>query len=362
MVMAWLSKVFALNRAGLNWPRGVLFLDVMLVPLFVGWAIGYEQYILGAVFGALFTLLIDPGGPIAWRVVRLGVFAVAGAGVTAVGFSLGGTAWGWLVLVSFAVTFVAGLAAALGAHPFVGALFLNLWFIIALAFAVGLHQHPRVTSHLWAQVVAWVAGSAFWILVTFVVWLSRGRRDMPQPFVELPADTSRRRPSPQLIVFALIRAFAIAGSVSLAYGLNLSHADWLPIATLIAMKPDLQQTTLVSAQRLVGALVGAVAAGLLLLVPAAEHGLTLYAVDRALEVVAIVILMHGIAVIFWNYAVYSAAIAAAVLILVDLTQPSDYSAEGDRVLWTLIGVAIATFVMLLTRLLAQRSAKRTATA
>jgi uncharacterized membrane protein YccC len=358
--MTWLSKVFAFNAAGLHWPRGVLFLDVILVPVFVGWAIGNEQYILGAVIGAGFTLLIDPGGPIAQRLARLGIFAAAGAGVTALGFSLGATAWGWLVLVSFGITLAAGLTAALGAHPFVEALFLNLWFIIALANAIGLHQHTRVTSHLWAQVLAWVAGSGLWILVTVAVWLVHGRRDMPQPVAELPADFTRRRPSRQLIAFALIRAIAIAGSVALAYGLNLPHGDWLPIATLIAMKPDLHQTTFMSAQRLVGTLIGAAAAGLLLLVPAAEHGPRLDTVDQALEMVAIVILMHAIAVVFWNYAVFSAAIAAAILILADLQQPTDYSAEGDRVLWTLFGVAIATSVILLTQLLPKRTAQRTA--
>ena len=39
-VASWLSNVFQLNPTGLNWPRGVLFLDVMLVPLVVFWAIG----------------------------------------------------------------------------------------------------------------------------------------------------------------------------------------------------------------------------------------------------------------------------------------------------------------------------------
>ncbi len=60
--MAWLSKVFELNPEGLNWPRAVLFLDVALVPLVVFWAIGYEQYLLSALFGALFAWLADPGG------------------------------------------------------------------------------------------------------------------------------------------------------------------------------------------------------------------------------------------------------------------------------------------------------------
>ncbi len=32
-VMSWPGKVFELNPGGLNWPRAVLTLDVMLVPL-----------------------------------------------------------------------------------------------------------------------------------------------------------------------------------------------------------------------------------------------------------------------------------------------------------------------------------------
>ena len=106
-----------------------------------------------------------------------------------------------------------------------------------------------------------------------------------------------------------------------------------------------------------GALIGAVAAALLLLIPASEHGLRLFAIERGLEVVALVLLMHGAAIRFWNYALYTGAIAAGVLILVDLPQPSNYSAEGYRVLWTLCGVAIGVLVMLLAGLLAKRTAK-----
>jgi hypothetical protein len=60
------------------------------------------------------------------------------------------------------------------------------------------------------------------------------------------------------------------------------------------MKPSLQQTTLVGAQRLVGAMIGA-AAAVLLLIPASEH-------------------------------------------VLDVPQPANYGAEGDRVIWTLCGV------------------------
>jgi hypothetical protein len=59
-------------------------------------------------------------------------------------------------------------------------------------------------------VLAWAGGSALWVALNFVAWLIRGRQDQPQPFAELPGDTSRRKLTPPLIMFALIRAIAVA--------------------------------------------------------------------------------------------------------------------------------------------------------
>ncbi len=352
----WLSKVFAKNAAGLNWARGVLFLDVALVPLVVLAAIGYQQYLLSALFGVLFSWVIDPGGSYGQRAARIAGFGLLGAGLTALGFGIGGDAWGWLVLAIFGVTLVAGLTITLGVHRFVAAMALNLWFIIALGFAFSLHPHPHLTSYTWAQTAAWAGGSALWIAVTFLEWLIRGRADRPQPMAELPGDTARRSLTGPVAMFAVIRALAIAGAAALAFGLNLSHGYWMPIATMIAMKPDLSSSTLIAAQRLTGAAIGAGAAALLLLIPANETGLRLLAIVHGLEIVAIVLLMHGLATRFWNYAIYCAAIAAAVLILVDLPQPSNFDAVGYRVAWTASGVGIGVLVMLLAGLLGKRTA------
>jgi hypothetical protein len=137
-VVSWLSKVFELNPAGLNWPRAVLFLDVMLVPLVVFWAIGHEEYLLSALFGALFAVLADPGGGYGQRAARIAGFALIGAGLTALGFGIGGDAWGWLVLAASAVTLTAGLAVTFGVRRLVAAVLLNVWFIVALAAAFSL--------------------------------------------------------------------------------------------------------------------------------------------------------------------------------------------------------------------------------
>jgi hypothetical protein len=352
---SWLSKVFELNPAGLNWPRAVLILDVLLVPLVVFWAIGYEQYLLSAVFGVLFAALADPGGGYRQRAFSIFVFGAIGAGLTALGFGIGGDAWGWLVLAAFAVTLVAGLAVMFGVHRFVAALLLNIWFIIALAVAFSLHHHTHITQYTWAQTVAWAGGSLLWIALTFGAWLVRGRHDEQPPIAEVPGGTSRRKLTPPLITFAVLRALVMAGTVAIAFGaISASHGYWLAIAAIVAMKPSLEQSMLIGVQRVAGALIGGVAAGLLLLIPANVHGLRLFATHRALEVVALVLLIHGVGTRFYNYALYYSAISAGVLLLIDLPQPTNYSDEGYRLLWTLCGAAIGVFVMLLAGLLGKR--------
>ncbi|WP_034272795.1 FUSC family protein [Actinospica robiniae] len=352
--------MFRLSPAGLNWPRAVFFLDVGLIPLIVMWAVGHEQYLLSALFGLLFTALVDPGGSYRHRAVHIGGFALLGAGLTAWAFGMGAEAWGWFVLAAFAVTLAAGLAVVFGVHRFVAALLLNVWFIVALALSSELH-HTRIPDYVWAQTLAWVGGAALWLVMALLWWLVRGRPELPAPIAELPGDTERRALTKPVVLFAAIRALAIAGSTALAFGLGLSHGYWMPIATLIAMKPSLGQATTFAVQRIAGALIGAAAAMLLLLIPASENGLRLFVIDRGLEVVALVLFVHAAATRFWNYAIYCAFIAAGVLTLLDLTQPSNYGAEGDRVLWTLSGVGIGVLVLLLAELLGKRTTRHAST-
>jgi uncharacterized membrane protein YccC len=132
----------------------------------------------------------------------------------------------------------------------------------------------------------------------------------------------------------------------------------MAVAAIVAMKPSLEQSTLAAAQRVAVALIGGVAAGLLL-IPANVHGLRLFAIDRGLEVVALVLLVHGVGTRFYNYALYYSAISAAVLLLIDLPQPTNYGNEGYRLLWTLCGVAIGVLVMLLATALGRRRAAKT---
>ena len=114
------------------------------------------------------------------------------------------------------------------------------------------------------------------------------------------------------------------------------------------MKPALDQAKLASEQRLIGAAIGAVLAAVFLLTVKNKH---------ALELITIALLTLGGALRFANYALYCTAIAAGVLIALDIPNPGDFAAEAERVLYTFIGLAVGLLVMLLASRLAQRTAK-----
>ena len=175
-----------------------------------------------------------------------------------------------------------------------------------------------------------------------------GRKAEPQPVAEIPGNISPRPLTRPIVLFAVIRAVALSIAVAIAFGLKLPDAYWMPIAAIIAMKPDLQQSALVAEQRVAGTIAGAAVAALVLL-----------AVDNrtALEVVIVVLLALAGSIRTVSYTWYTAAVAGAVLIAADVPHPSNFTDEGRRILFTLAGVGISIIVLLLAGLLEKHAAK-----
>ena len=263
--MSHIATVFKLDRKGFNVRRGVGVLAVMLVSLIVLGVLNQEQYFLSVSFAALFVGLSDPGGEYGYRVPRIALVAVVGALLTALGFGVGGRAWGLVVLVAFVVTVLAGLTVKYGLHRFTAGLLLNIWFLIAVALPAA-YRLDHVHTNAWAQALAWLIGSALTIAYTTIMWLARGRTAQLQPGADvLPGDITPVKLTKAVILYVLIRAIAVSIAVAIAFGLHLPNADWMPVATLVAMKPSLQQSALIAEQRLAGAILGAAVAALFLL-------------------------------------------------------------------------------------------------
>lgn len=343
--MSQLAKLFELNWAALDVRRGVAVTVVVGVLTAVVLALGQQSYLLSVTFAVLFVGMSDPGGEYGYRIRAMAVVGLVGAFLTALGFASVVGPWGYAVLATFVVTLLGGLARMFGWHRFVSGLLLNIWFLVALGQAA-LNDREGVQTQVWMQALAWVIGSALWIIVTLIFWLVRGRKQRPAPF-PFPADTSRQKLTRPVFIFALARALALSIAVAIAFGLHLPDASWLPVATIIAMKPTVEQTVLVAEQRLVGAIMGAALACLVVLT-----------VDDKLILLAAMAVLSGVEYSFQfvNYAVYSAAVSAYVLIAMDLSVRSDPAAEEQRVLYTLIGVGIGVAVTLIANRLQCRGA------
>jgi hypothetical protein len=128
-----LAKLFELNRKGLNLQRGFIVAGVLVVLTALLLGLGHVGYVLTFVFAVLFAALSDPGGKFGYRVQRMALFGVLGALLTALGYGIGGGAWGWVVLAAFVVTLLGGLAVRFGLHRFESGELLTYWFLIAIS-------------------------------------------------------------------------------------------------------------------------------------------------------------------------------------------------------------------------------------
>jgi hypothetical protein len=309
-------------------------------------ALHWEHYWLSATFGVVFVVIRVTGGQYEHRGRDLAFLEVVGALLTALAFFLGTGGWGLIVLAALLVTLAAGLSLRFGLPVLIVAVFLNIWFVVALSLAAGYHTGGVKTSS-WYQALAWLAGTALCLAVTFVLRLLRSRKQPPQQVTETSAAAKPIELTRPVVLFAVVRALTVAVAVAIPFGLKVPQAFLMPVATIVALKPSLEQSTLMAEQRVVGTLIGALVAAVFLLTVESKHAL----------VAVIVIFFAAMASLFKvNYALFCATLAGAVLIALDLPNPTNFSTEGRRVLYTLAGVLLAVIVSLLLERLKKRSA------
>lgn len=342
-----LAAVFGFDRSKLNWPLGLTVAAAIFVPLVLLALVGQDVYWLSVSFGVLFVGLGDPGGRLATRAAYTAVFGVIGALVTAWGIAVGSAGWVLVTLSTVVITLATGLVIRFGVRRFVTGSLLTAWFLIAISLPPGFGA-AGITLNPWLQALAWLAGAAAWFVLSSIV--SAARRGDRAPLVaELPTDTKGSSLTKPVVVYAVLRTLAVSGAVAVAFGFQLPYADWMPLAALVAMKPNAEQSRLAATQRVVGTVLGAVIAAVLLLTVDQP-----YVLAGAMVLLALV----GGAFRTANYALYTTGIAGTALIALDLSDPTNLANEGLRILFTLIGVVIAIAVMALAGVLARRSASR----
>lgn len=145
------------------------------------------------------------------------------------------------------------------------------------------------------------------------------------------------RPSDVRMRYGVQRALAIGGGWLILELLHWPEPLWVVITLLAVMQPGSPVTLVRAIQRGAGTLAGALAgAVLVLLLPAA-----------ALPVIAGLALVIGIMWIRRNYALTTALIAAAIVLIEGAPSGSPWLTAGTRILDTIVGVAVGWLVTVL---------------
>ena len=335
------ANLFEFKTDKLNWGSGLRVMVALFVPLTVLGALGLTQYWISVSFGVLFVGLSDLitlGAPIGYRMRRLGIITLVGALLTALGLVLG-VNWELAVLSTFVISLLLGASLAWGKPAAFAAYLLNIWFVVSLAFQGGAAQALP-------QALAWLIGGALCMLLA----LLRFKR---QPSSSEPAQGPAAVQSPgslfatyfalfrftnPLFRFVLLKALAVTVGTAIGLGFGLPYAHWIPVYTLVVLQPDPEQTLNIFVQRLVGALLAATLAAVLLVSVHNQYLIALIILVFAFLAVA----MHDANML--SYIFFSTVV---ILLLLDLPTPGSLTDVWARVLNVFIGALIAVVVVFL---------------
>jgi uncharacterized membrane protein YccC len=128
-------------------------------------------------------------------------------------------------------------------------------------------------------------------------------------------------------------ASATAIAVAVARFADVPHGYWIPLTVVMVLRPETAHTYTRCVGRVAGNVLGIVVASAVILL--------LHPTGYVAATLAVVFLGVAYAVSGFGYLALSAALAAAIVLLVDVGGTTGTAAVGDRLLATLIGGALA---------------------
>lgn len=136
-----------------------------------------------------------------------------------------------------------------------------------------------------------------------------------------------------------VRLFVTVAVAMVIYRLSgLPHGYWIPLTAFLILRPDFSSTTVRGLSRVVGTILGAALATLL--VVAVDPDTTGLAVMFAIAIFAAYVLAQS------NYALFSMCVTAYVVFLLGFEKLPALATAGDRAVDTLIGGVLAVLVYL----------------
>ena len=138
--------------------------------------------------------------------------------------------------------------------------------------------------------------------------------------------------------YVLLKALAVTVAAAIGFGLGIPYGRWIPIYTLVVLQPDYEQTLDNFLVRMIGTIVAAALASVLLFSVQNQFILALIVVVFAF----IAATMHNA-----NMLIYIFVETVVVLLLLDFSTPGSLTDVWARMLNVFIGALISVVVVYL---------------
>jgi len=311
----------------------------VVVPFFIGQAIGQAQMGLVVGLGGLYVCIADKYGA---KAPALLVTMVAVAVAAFFGMLLGPHAYA-AVPAMFVWAFVLGLAGAWGDLPG------NIGYVATFVFALALGLPPLPHFHgVLNRVFALSTGGLWATCLSIVLWRVRGARSAAEPpgpeivraesfYERLKANLTFRS---SVFQHALRLGTASMVAVGLYKGFHIEHGYWLILTVLVIVKPEFAATRQRAGERIFGSVVGG-AIGTLLV--AWIHNV--FVLDALLLICCVLAYSHSPD----SYGLFVTFLTPFVVLMINIAAPGNWEIALVRISNTLLGGAIALVVAYLLR-------------
>ncbi len=324
------------SGAKLHPVKGFYTALAMFLPLLVLTMLGQRAFGVLVMTGALITSCGDVGTSPRTQARLLGMVAVGGTLMTALGRLIGGPWWGEVVEI-FLVVFLSGLLSAYGRVAAVMGLLWTIPFVISLANSSGpATALPAAGGFL-------LGGAILMLFALVFAWLpshhhtprNEARPNRPQP--GLTALTAQLTLTSSLLRLSLLRAVGAAAAAGSGWLWGGPPFYWATLTVIICTQQDQEASLTMALQNVVATFLGALLAAALIA-----------GVQNALVVglIVVVITFLTFTVKELNYLLYLFFFTILILLLISIAR-SGQSLAVWRVVTIMFGAGIVLVITFL---------------
>ena len=310
----------------------------MFLPLLVLTLLGQRAFGVLVMIGALLTSFGNVGTTLRTRAWSLGMTAVGGAFMTALGRLIGGPWWVEMGEI-FLVVFLSGLLSVYGRVAAVMGLLLTIAFVSSLANRSG------PATALSAAGGFLLGGAILMLCALLCAWL-QSRRSMPRNDVRpnrteptLTTLTAQLTLTSPLLRFSLLRAVAVAVAVGSGWILGGPPLYWAALTVMICTQQDQKASLVMALQYVMATYLGALLA----------EGVIAGVQDAVvLGVIAAAVTFLAFTVKDLNYFLYLFFFTILILLLISIG-----TSGQSLAVWRVIAIVIGAGIVLVITFLSQ---------